>query len=263
MLFWTGDLRVFTDGPAVAVIGSRRGSPCGLRTAHRLSFELAARGVRIVSGLARGIDGRAHRGALDGGGLTMAVLGSGLDVVYPPEHAALADEIRRRGVLMSEFPPGTSPDPFNFPLRNRLISGFSDAVVVVEAGDRSGTMITVEAALAQGRDVLAVPGYILRPGTRGSNRLLREGAGVVTCCDDVLEALGLEPSPEPGARRQERDGAAGRVTMALCSRPMHFDELVRALGVPPGALHALLLELEMKGIVEQRPGKLFGLPGDM
>ncbi len=262
-LFWLGDMTGFLERPAVAVIGSRRASPYGLGVARMLSRELAAEGVGVVSGLARGIDAEAHRGCLEAGGSTLAVLGSGIDIIYPREHVRLAAEIQARGCLVSEFPPGTEPDAWNFPRRNRLISGFSSAVVVVEAGDRSGTMITVDAALAQGRDVLAVPGEILRGGSRGTNRLLKEGAGVVTSASDVLDAIGLQrrsSSREAPAARLE--GILKEIATSLCEGPVHLDELVRGLSRPAPELLARLLELEMAGVVEQLPGRMFRLkPG--
>lgn len=257
VLFYRGDLEAFLGGPTVALIGSRRCSQYGLRVARALGRELASAGVGIVSGLARGIDSEAHRGCIDGGGRTLAVLGSGLDVIYPRENARLAEDISLTGILMSEFLPGTPPASCNFPRRNRLISAFSKIVVVVEAGDRSGTMITVDAALSQGRDVMAVPGEILRKGSTGSNRLLRDGAGVVTSASDVLDALGISgragsfPAAGPACSR------AAPVIAALEEGPLHFDELLRRVSLEAPALLALLVDLEMEGRVVQRPGKMF------
>jgi DNA processing protein len=249
----------FTSRPAVAIIGSRRASQYGLRVARSLSAGIAVQGVGIVSGLARGIDGEAHRGCLDAGGLTMAVLGSGIDVIYPPEHADLAAEISLHGAVVSEFPPGTAPDAFNFPTRNRLISGFSQAVVVVEAGDRSGTMITVDAALEQGRDVFAVPGEITRAGSRGTNRLIREGAMVATCPADILEAIGAGVQTGAGLV-PAGDGEASPVLEALAEGPAHFDELLRATGAAAAELQSDLLLLELSGRVVKRQGGFYSLP---
>ena len=162
-----------------------------LAVAERLAADLAARGVVVVSGLARGVDSAAHRGALDGGGHTIAVLGSGVDVIYPPEHAALAHDIEAAGVVMSELVPGHSALPLFFPLRNRIISGLSRAVVVIEAGEKSGSLITARLALEQGRDVLAVPGNVLSGRNRGAHGLLRDGAKIVENADDILEELGM------------------------------------------------------------------------
>lgn len=258
LLFCRGDLGLFSSIPSVAIIGSRRASQYGLRAARTLASGIAARGVGIVSGMARGIDGEAHRGCLEAGGVTLAVLGCGIDVVYPREHAGLAEEIAANGALVTEYPPGTQPEAFNFPRRNRLISGFSRALVVVEAGDRSGTMITVDAALEQGRDVFAVPGEITRTGSRGTNRLLREGAMVATCPGDILESLGIADEPSPGLGPQ----APGRdpVTDALMRGPAHFDELSESTGLKAPELQALLLSLEMAGRVVRRPGGFYTLP---
>ncbi len=259
ILFCIGDVDRFTSRPAVAMIGSRRASQYGLRVARSLSAGIAVQGVGIVSGLARGIDGEAHRGCLDAGGLTLAILGCGIDVVYPPEHADLAAEISLHGAVVSEFPPGTAPDAYNFPTRNRLISGFSQAVVVVEAGDRSGTMITVDAALEQGRDVFAVPGEITRAGSRGTNRLIREGAMVATCPADILEAVGICLPTDAGGVPAE-GGDLPPVLEALAGGPAHFDELVRATGTAAAELQSDLLLLELSGRVVKRQGGFYSLP---
>ncbi len=258
ILFLRGDLGRFSSIPSVAVIGSRRASQYGLRAARALASGIASRGVGIVSGMARGIDGEAHRGCLEVGGSTIAVLGCGIDVVYPREHAGLAEEIAANGALVTEFPPGTRPEAFNFPRRNRLISGFSRALVVVEAGDRSGTMITVDAALEQGRDVFAVPGEITRTGSRGTNRLLREGAMVATCPGDILESLGIADEPSCGMVPQASRGDP--VTDALAKGPAHFDELAGATGMEAPELQARLLMLEMSGRIVRRPGGFYTLP---
>lgn len=222
-----------------------------------LGRDLASAGVRVVSGLARGIDAEAHRGCIEGGGLTLAVLGSGLDVIYPRENGRLAEDVVSSGALLSELLPGTPPDCYNFPRRNRLISGFSRVVVVVEAGDRSGTMITVDAALSQGRDVLAVPGEITRGGSKGSNRLLKDGAGVVTSALDILAALGIF-RPEASTSLDEADSSrVSGVLRALQEGPLHFDAILRLTSSRASELLALLVDLEMAGRVVQRPGKMF------
>src|SRR3984893_1429108 len=187
----------------VAVVGARAASEAGLRMAQRLGFELAAHGFVVVSGLARGIDGAAHRGALEAGGRTVAVLGCGIDVTYPPEHRGLADTIiERRGAVLSELPLGTAPLPENFPSRNRILSGLSLGVVVVEAAEKSGSLITARMALEQNRQVFAVPGSPLSGKTRGSNRLLREGAVLVECVEDVIEDLAPQMAGEASARAE-------------------------------------------------------------
>ena len=199
------------DTACVAVVGARAASEAGLRMAQRLGFELAAHGFVVVSGLARGIDGAAHRGALEAGGRTIAVLGCGIDVAYPPEHRGLADTIvERRGAILSELPLGSAPLPENFPSRNRILSGLSLGVVIVEAAEKSGSLITARMALEQDRQVFAVPGSPLSGKTRGSNRLLREGAVLVECVEDVIEDLapqmaGHRPvKPSAPAEREAR-----------------------------------------------------------
>src|SRR5216684_2578357 len=178
------------DAACVAVVGARAASEAGLRMAQRLGFELAAHGFVVVSGLARGIDGAAHRGALEAGGRTVAVLGCGIDVAYPPEHRGLADSIvERSGAILSELPLGSAPLPENFPSRNRILSGLSLGVVIVEAAEKSGSLITARMALEQNRQVFAVPGSPLTGKTRGSNRLIKEGARLVECVEDVIEDL--------------------------------------------------------------------------
>jgi DNA processing protein len=213
-----------------------------------LGNELAAAGLVIVSGLARGIDGEAHRGALAAGGITVAVLGCGADRDYPAAHARLAAEIRANGLVVSEYPAGTEPAPWRFPARNRIIAGLCAATVVVEARERSGALITTDFALEEGREVLAVPGEITSPLSAGTNALLRLGATPVTSAQDVLEAFGLErPKPPPTTV----DGTAARVLAAL---PATADELVRATGLDVGAIARALTELELAGLADEADG---------
>lgn len=259
VLFYSGDLAAFLARPSVAIIGSRRGSLYGRQVARKLSRDLARANVGVVSGLARGIDGEAHRGCIEGHGRTMAILGSGLDVIYPPEHKRLADRILENGgVILSEYIPETEPDGFNFPPRNRLISGISKGVVVVEAGEKSGTMITVKTAIDQGKEVFAVPGEITRASARGSNRLLFDGAQIVTCVEDVLGLLGILANDATTARGI--DGELPRKIVSLLSRePMQFDTIVRRIGTTAAILQVELFKLEMAGIVTQQPGKTYSL----
>jgi DNA processing protein len=184
-------------GPAVAVVGARAATPTGLRLGYELGRDVAAAGLTVISGLARGVDGAAHQGALDAGGSTVAVLGSGVDVVYPRQHAALAGGILTSGAIVSEFPPGTPPRAEHFPQRNRIISGLSLAVVVVEASERSGSLITARMALEQGRDVLAVPGNPASGSYRGSHALIKDGARLVETVKDVLEEIRWRPRGRP------------------------------------------------------------------
>ena len=260
VLFYRGNLEGFLTMPAIAVIGSRRCTTYGRKVARTLARDFVRSGVAVVSGLARGIDGEAHRGVIEAGGVTMAVLGNGLDLCYPPEHDRLSEKILEKGVLLSEYPPGTEPARYRFPERNRLISGFSRGVVVVEAGKRSGTMITVNTALDQGRDVFAVPGEVTRALSMGTNMLLRDGAGVVITAADVLEPLGL--AKEPGSSREtfEPETDTARVILEhLSIETLHFNQLLRLAGIGTAVLQSELLNLEMAGVVTQHPGKIYSL----
>src|SRR5688572_11028154 len=187
-LWVRGDIDAL-QAACVAIVGSRAASPYALEVARRLGADLARRNVAVVSGMARGVDSAAHRGALEGDGITIAVFGCGVDVIYPAEHRGLADRILERGAFVSEFPPGTPPRREHFPQRNRIISGLSLAVVIVEAAEKSGSLITADFAMEQGRTVLAVPGNVLGGRNFGAHALLRDGAKLVECADDILEEL--------------------------------------------------------------------------
>jgi DNA processing protein len=238
--------------PAVAVVGARACSSYGRSVARSLARDLAATGLVVVSGLARGIDGEAHRGALEGGGATVAVLGCGIDRDYPAAHAELARRICESGGLVaSEYEPGVEPAPWRFPARNRIIAGLCHATVVVEARERSGALITADFALEEGREVLAVPGEITSSLSAGTNALLRLGATPVTCVEDVLELYGLEPS-----RRElvPLGGIAEALLGQLSGESRTADELVRASGVDPAAGAAALVELELAGRITLEDG---------
>ena len=237
---------------SVAVVGSRAASPLGLAFARRLADELASAGLVVVSGLARGIDSAAHRGALDARGRTVAILGSGLDRLYPPENAALAAKVQANGAVVSEFPLGTGPLKPNFPRRNRVIAGWVRAVVVVEAGSRSGALSTARAALDEGRDVMAVPGHPSEPQAEGANRLLQDGAALVRGAADVLAELGLV---QPQAREATPDDSVLRA-MAR-DVPAGVDEIQQRSGLALPALLARLSELELGGAVLRLPGALY------
>jgi DNA processing protein len=226
--------------------------------ARRIAGGLAAAGACVVSGMARGIDGESHAGALAAGGATAAVLGSGPDVLYPRRNASLGREVASYGCLLSEYPPGTPPERFRFPERNRLISGLSLGLVVVEAGSRSGTMITVGTALDQGREVMAVPGDATRTTSAGSNRLLREGAAPVTSAEEVLEVLGLAVEPRAPAPADGAATALGRsILKMLDDGPAHLDEMARSTGAPIPRLREELLKLELAGALIRRPGGIY------
>jgi DNA processing protein len=248
--------------PLVAIVGARAPSEVGLELAHRLAHDLAEHGVGVVSGLARGIDAAAHRGALDARGTTVAVSGCGPDLVYPAEHRALADRIAARGAVASELPLGAPPAKHHFPLRNRLISGLALAVVVVEARARSGSLVTARHALDQGREVLAVPGSPLAPTSAGPNQLLRSGAWPVLDASDVFAAIGLGPASPPeraAARAREPAGPAAQhpIVTALLRDPATRDELCSRLGWSAPRVARELLPLELEGRVrEDRDGRL-------
>jgi len=240
------------DRPTVAVVGARSCSAYGAEVAKLLGRELAAAGLVVVSGLARGVDGHAHRGALDAGGLTVGVLGCGIDRDYPAAHAELAARICEQGLVVSEYAPGVEPAPWRFPARNRIIAGLAQATVVVEARERSGALITADLALEEGREVFAVPGEITSSLSTGSNRLLRHGASPLTAVSDVLESFGIEPEPpRPPAELGE---AATRVLAQLELEPSGADALARALGLDAGEVAAILTELELLGAVSERDG---------
>ena len=221
--------------------------------AERLAADLTAYGVAVVSGLARGVDSAAHRGALAGNGVTIAVLGSGVDVIYPPEHDGLARDIAVRGVVISELVPGTPPQPYLFPLRNRIISGLVRAVVVIEAGDKSGSLITARCALEQGRDVLAVPGNVLSGRNRGAHALLRDGAKIVESADDILEEIGLSRRGEPPAS-PETDPVLALLT---AGEPLDLDVISERSGLTATRLLPRLFELELEGLVRRVGGGRF------
>jgi DNA processing protein len=250
------------DRFAIAVVGSRKTSGYGRTVAEKLSSELAGCGFTIVSGLARGIDTIAHTGAITAGGRTTAVLGSGIDRVYPSENRGLMEKIIESGCVVSEFPVGTGPNRENFPVRNRLISGLSLGVLVVEAARDSGSLITANYALEQNREVFAVPGSIISPTSSGTNDLIKGGAKLIQKTEDILEELA--PMLRGFVRVRER--AAVEVTdeeKRLCDiltgEPLHIDAISRELSQPPSRVLATLLNLELKGIVRQTEGKRFYL----
>jgi DNA processing protein len=245
-----GDIALLTQ-PAIAVVGARACSPYGAQVARTLGRELAAAGVVVVSGMARGIDAEAHRGALDAGGVTVAILGCGIDRDYPAAHAQLARRICERGLIVSEYEPGVEPAAFRFPARNRIISGLAAVTVVVEAREKSGALITADFALEQNRTVFAVPGEITSSLSTGTNRLIREGAAPVTSVQDVLDELGLAPPAAPGA---SLGAAADSLLARLAERPWTADELGSSTGLGAAELAVALAELELAGAAVERNG---------
>ena len=265
------------DTNKIAIIGSRKCSEYGLMTARLLAKPLAQAGVVVVSGMARGVDSMAHRGALDGGGKTIAVLGCGVDICYPSENAALRQEIIGNGCVMSEYPPGTRPLPAYFPARNRIISGLSHGVVVTEAGKKSGTLITVDQAMEQGREVLAVPGNISSKLSQGTNALIRDGAHPVADYTDVLSVMSISTprtveKTKKQAPRHKKEAIQQtiiekipqnlapdekQVYDSLTLEAISFDTLLDKTDIEPGRLHLICMGLELKGLARKLPGSRY------
>jgi DNA processing protein len=255
VLFVRGSINVEDDW-AVSVVGTRRVTPYGRQVAMEIARFLAQNGVTVVSGLARGVDAIAHQSALQAGGRTIAILGSGVDVIYPPEHRKLADEIIRQGAVISDYALGTQPDSSNFPPRNRIIAGLSLATIVVEAGETSGALITAEFAAEQGRDVFAVPGSILAPQSEGTNKLIGDGARPLVRMTEILEALKLEQIPEKQANRKSISTSLEEKKLLehLGHEPSHIDEICQLSGLPIQTVSATLTMMELKGLVTQVGG---------
>ncbi|MCU0241357.1 MAG: DNA-processing protein DprA [Vicinamibacteria bacterium] len=253
VLFTRGALIPHEGAEAVAIVGSRKASAQGLAFARVLARDLAQAGLTIVSGLARGVDTAAHEGALEADGRTVAILGSGLNRLYPPENKALAERIEKKGAVVSELPLDTPPAPYHFPRRNRLIAGWGRLVVIVEAGERSGALVTARLALDEGREVMAVPGHPGYPGATGTNLLIRDGATLVRHADDVLEGLGIMRPTTPAAP------AANDPLLAALRRdtPCSLEDLQARCGQPIPELLARLTELELLARVRRLPGPSF------
>lgn len=261
VLYVRGELRA-EDDLAIAVVGTRRMSVYGRQATERITRELVTAGVTIVSGLARGVDTCAHRTALEAGGRTIAVLGCGVDVTYPPENARLATQIAERGAIVSDYPIGTKPDAQNFPARNRIISGMSRGTLVTEAGESSGALITSKFALEQNREVFAVPGSIFSPGSEGTNRLIQKsGAKLVTCAADVTDELELQWAGHQLEMRElmPLDDTERAVLAQLSDDPRHVDEVTRSCGLSPSQVSACLTMLELKGLAQHVGGTCYVL----
>lgn len=265
---------------AIAVVGSRNPTPYGVKMAEELGYELAKAGVTVVSGMARGIDSAAHIGALRAGGKTIAVFGTGIDVIYPKENIKLAKDIEEKGALISEFPLGTPPDKWNFPRRNRIISGMSHGVVVVEAREKSGALITADFALEQGREVFAVPGRADMPASFGTHKLLRDGAKLVERVEDIIEEFPHLAANHSTLTREDAGGARGtknrnesklslekeinnngtqKVLSLLADGVELFDDIALQMGGALGRVERILLKLEIDGMIKRLPGNLYML----
>jgi DNA processing protein len=251
------------DDKAVAIVGSRSASDYGRRVARDLARGLSSLGFTVVSGMARGIDGVAHESALGAGGRTIAVLGSGVDRAYPSEHDRLYQRIIENGAVISELPIGTRPAAFNFPARNRLISGLSLGVVVVEATEKSGSLITAALAVEQGREVFAVPGEVGSSRSRGAHRLIRQGAKLVENVNDIIEEIAPQlvsravGAPAFAELPQQASQEARRILSMLQERSLHIDEVIEGSGLPPSKVSEVLLDLELQGFLQQLPGKRY------
>jgi DNA processing protein len=264
LLYLKGEIRR-EDEKAVAVVGSRSTSDYGRRVARDLCRGLASLGFTVVSGMARGIDGTAHETSLNAGGRTIAVLGSGVDRVYPAEHDKLYRRISENGGVISEFPMGTRPLAFNFPARNRVISGLSLGVVVVEATEKSGSLITAALALEQGREVFAVPGEVGASRSRGAHRLIRQGAKLVETVDDIMEEIAPQLLARSGkavsAPRRTLPQNLGvefqKIFALFEERPLQIDEIIESSGYSPSRVSEILLELELQAYIRQLPGKKY------
>ncbi|MFA7406543.1 MAG: DNA-processing protein DprA [Anaerolineaceae bacterium] len=253
------------DEFAVAMVGTRRVTAYGQQVTRDTSTYLAGHGLTIVSGLARGVDALAHQHALQAGGRTIAVLGCGVDVIYPPEHRQLVEAIVENGALISDYPQGTQPEGSNFPPRNRVISGLSLATIVVEAGERSGALITADFAVEQGRDVFAVPGNVFSPASRGTNRLIQKGAYVLVSPQDVLDLLDLSQVEDYKDARQvlPADTTEAKILQVMDYEPIHIDELCNKTGLPVENVSASLTMMELKGMVQHVGGMRYVAIRDM
>ena len=249
----------------MAIVGSRNPTHYGIKSAEKIAFGLASRGIGVVSGLARGIDSAAHRGCLRGKGFTIAVMGTGIDRIYPASNKQLSEQVMENGALISEFPTGSPPEPKNFPIRNRIISGVSRGVVVVEATKNSGSLITASFALDQGREVFAVPGSIDSFKSMGTHSLIKQGAKLIENADDILEEF--EFGDKPAKRSDVLTGTTDvppdmgkserKVYEIIGDYPVHIDQIVRTGDMDAGEVLSILMQMELKGIVKQLPGKMF------
>jgi DNA processing protein len=255
VLYFQGELDS-RDHPSIAIVGTRGATAYGRAVAEKLSRGLAEAAITVVSGLALGIDAAAHRGALAAGGRTIAVLGSGLNRIYPSQHAQLAKQIAESGAVASEFPLDTKPDAMNFPRRNRVISGMTSGTLVVEAGAKSGALLTAGYAGDQGRDVYAVPGSIFSPMSQGTHRLIRDGAVPVTCVDDILTELQPSRAPRQLSAKDilPPDETERAILDVLSTEGMHIDEIAQSVSLPMSTVSAALAMMELKGMVQQTGG---------
>ncbi len=246
------------DDNAIAIVGSRNASPYGKWAAYKFASELASKGITIISGMAYGIDAAAHKGAIESGGRTIAVLGCGIDICYPKSNYNLMKNISKAGAIVSEYFIGVDPIPGHFPARNRIISGLAKAVIVVEAAEKSGSLITTEFALEQGREVFAVPGNINSPLSKGTNKLIKDGAKPVTCVEDVLEELGyvVEEDKKIKNNIELSDTEKAVYDFIIGRQPVHFELLINYFKININEISSIVTILQLKGLIEQLPGKI-------
>ena len=252
-----------TDDKAIAIVGSRNATEYGRGMAKEIANELALRGITVVSGMARGIDTFAHKGAIEVGGRTIAVMGCGVDVPYPPENRRLMDMVSKSGAVISEYPIGIQPFAGNFPARNRIVSGLSMGVVVIEAAERSGALITVDFALEQGKEVFALPGRVKSEESKGTNKLIKDGAKIVTCTEDILEEFANIELYNPKMhsvveqKYSQLNFEEIKILEVIHTEPTHIDNILRGTGYNIQKINSLVTMLELKGILKQLPGKFF------
>ena len=255
-LYYAGDISLLS-GRCVSVVGSRTTNTYGRSTAEKIARQLAGKDVCVISGIARGIDTCVHKSVLAAGGKTAAVLGCGLDICYPPENRLLMEEIEKKGLLITEYEPGTRAEKYNFPNRNRIISGLSEMTVVVQARNRSGSLITAELAAEQGREVMAVPGNIDSQYNLGSNKLIKEGAAPVISVTDILDVLGLNQTSEEEAKAKLSDMEYAVFSLLKEKGEMSIDEVCASLGKSPAYINPIIAVMEMKGFTFSEMGKIF------
>lgn len=266
ILYYSGDIGILNAAPCLGIVGSRRHTVYGREIAYKFASTLSCSGFTIISGLARGIDTWSHRGAVDAGGKTAAVLGCGVDICYPPENKDLWNKIASCGVIVSEFPPQTKPFPKNFPRRNRIISGLSLGILVVEAKENSGALITADFALEQGREVFAVPGGVGSPYSRGCHKLIKMGAKLTEKVEDILEEIVVFADNDlPGTDPLNNENSAGleveedelKLLNCIAYEPLLLEDIVNQSKISPALINLLLLNLELKGLIKQMPGQYY------
>jgi DNA processing protein len=246
ILFYNGDIDRLSDGKAVSLVGSRKCSLYGINATKFITKDICANNINVISGMAKGVDSYAHRTALENGGFTCAVLGCGIDVIYPRENRVIYNEISKNGCIISEFMPGTQPLPYHFPMRNRIISALSDMIIVIEAGIKSGSLITASCALDQGKDVMAVPGSIFSEQSQGTNKLIRDGAYPFTCMEDIYNLMGLKRMDKYEREKPIRNERESKIFSILSDSPLHIDDIIRMADIDIKQLYELLFEMQLK-----------------